>query len=217
MKIGIVAGGPEQAIPKLNDYDDQVDLWIGADLGALYLAEAQLPIAHAIGDFDSVKEEKIAAIRQYANQFKQYPAEKNETDLELAVEKAIQYRPASIYLFGVTAGRLDHELANIQLLYYLLKRGYKGTIIDHRNELTMYSAGEYCISAKANQLISFIPFSEEISGLTLSGFYYPLENKTVRWGSTRCISNQLLSNEGTFSFTNGIIMVIKSTEQDKHK
>lgn len=217
MRVGIVAGGPKEAIPKLNAYHNQIDIWIGADVGAIHLAEAGLPIAHAIGDFDSVDEENLSNMKLYANEFKQYPKEKNETDLELAVEEAIQYHPAAIFLFGVTAGRLDHELANIQLLYYLLKRGYKGTIIDQRNELTIFSAGEYHISAKETEYISFIPFSSEISGLTLNGFYYPLENKTVRWGSTRCISNQLISNEGTFSFTDGIIIMIKSTEEDKYK
>ena len=62
----------------------------------------------------------------------------------------------------------------------------------------------------------YIPFSSEVNGLTLKDFYYPLENKTVQWGSTRCISNQLMKQEGTFSFTQGILIMIKTTEKDNY-
>lgn len=216
MKIGIVAGGPKQALADLKLYLDEIDIWIGADTGAYYLLEAHLPIDCAVGDFDSVDASTRSRIEKNATIFKQYPKEKNETDLELAVEAAISYKPVSIILFGVTAGRLDHELANIQLLYYLLNQGFQATIVDRKNKLTMYSPGEYIVKAKNDELISFIPFSSEVNGLTLKDFYYPLENKTVQWGSTRCISNQLMKQEGTFSFTQGILIMIKTTEKDNY-
>ncbi|MFD2655275.1 thiamine diphosphokinase [Gracilibacillus thailandensis] len=212
MNIGIVAGGPEKALASLLSYRDDIDIWIGADLGASYLLRKQLPIDIAIGDFDSLDKEEKLVIKKQANSFREFPPEKNETDLELAVEAALSYQPASIFLFGVTAGRLDHELANIQLLYRLLEKNVTAKIIDHKNILSIYKPGHYCVQANSSELISFIPLTPTVEGLTLDGFYYPLDNYTVTWGSTRCISNQLIKEQGTFFFNDGILIMIKSTE-----
>ncbi|GAB2561495.1 thiamine diphosphokinase [Gracilibacillus alcaliphilus] len=212
MKIGIVAGGPEESLASLDLYQDEVDIWIAADAGAVYLLQNNLPIKVAIGDFDSISEEQRQLVKEKAENFRQYPDEKNETDLELAVETAINYQPASILLFGVTAGRLDHELANIQLLYRLLERGIDVTIIDRHNQLRMFHSGTYKIAAKPHELISFIPLSPAVKGLKLTGFYYPLDDYTLTWGSTRCISNQIIEDYGTFSFEDGILIMIKSME-----
>ncbi|WP_208589200.1 thiamine diphosphokinase [Gracilibacillus suaedae] len=212
MNIGIVAGGPEKALASLLSYRDDIDIWIGADLGASYLLRNQLPIDIAIGDFDSLDNEEKQVIKKQANNFREFPPEKNETDLELAVAAALSYQPASIFLFGVTAGRLDHELANIQLLYRLLEKNVSAKIIDHKNILSIYKPGYYSVQANSSELISFIPLTPTVEGLTLDGFYYPLDNYTVTWGSTRCISNQLINEQGTFLFNDGILIMIKSTE-----
>ncbi|GAE91677.1 thiamin pyrophosphokinase [Gracilibacillus boraciitolerans JCM 21714] len=216
MNIGIVAGGPLLALADLSIYKDKVDLWIGADLGANYLLNYNIDIDIAIGDFDSVSDQIKNRIKHNSNIYKEYPSEKNETDLELAIVTALTYNPTSIMLFGVTAGRLDHELANIQLLYRLLEQNIEAVIMDYKNEVSLYKPGRYNISARKEELISFLAFSSEVQGLSLEGFYYPLHNEKINWGgSTRCISNFLIEQEGTFLFESGILIVIKSTEEDK--
>ncbi|MGP4040343.1 thiamine diphosphokinase [Gracilibacillus sp. D59] len=212
MNIGIVAGGPKEALASLISYQNEVDIWIGADLGASYLLRNQLPIDIAIGDFDSIDKDEKELIKLQADIFREFPTEKNETDLELAIEAALSYQPTSIFLFGVTAGRLDHELANIQILYRLLEKNINAKIIDHKNILTVYQPGQHKVTAKNTELISFIPLTQRVEGLTLQGFYYPLDHYTVTWGSTRCISNKLINEQGTFLFNAGILIMIKSTE-----
>ncbi|WP_066194014.1 MULTISPECIES: thiamine diphosphokinase [Gracilibacillus] len=212
MKIGIVAGGPERALASLSTYKEDIDIWIAADAGAIYLMQYHLPIHVAIGDFDSISEEQRHDIQQEAERYKAYPKEKNETDLELAVEEAFRYQPSAILLFGVTAGRLDHELANIQLLYRLMDQGVDVTIVDRHNQIRMFQPGTYRVLANTSELISFVPLSPVVKGLTLHGFYYALEDYSLHWGSTRCISNQIIAHHGTFSFDEGILIMIKSKE-----
>ena len=60
--------------------------------------------------------------------------------------------------------------------------------------------------------ISFIPISTEVKGITLEGFKYPLTGCQIGLGSTRCISNELITDCGTFSFSEGILMIIRSTD-----
>ncbi|SDL75400.1 thiamine diphosphokinase [Sediminibacillus halophilus] len=212
MAIGIVGGGPEDYVPDLHAYPN-ITCWIGADKGAVTLIQQGLKPDLALGDFDSVTKKEMEKIRVHAREVKTFPPEKDETDLELAVMEAQERKSSSIYFFGVTGGRLDHSLANVQQLYRLEKQGIKGTIIDKGNQISLAFPGT--IQIRKDDMypyISFLPFTTNVSELTLQHFYYPLQNGYLEWGSTLCMSNQLLSEKGTFSFSEGILMVIKSRD-----
>ncbi|CDO02279.1 Thiamine pyrophosphokinase [Oceanobacillus picturae] len=210
--IGIIGNGP-QNYPDFAPFKEEIDFWIAADRGALALLAHNIPIDLAVGDFDSITADEKEHVRLHAKQFEEYPAEKDETDLEIALLKALEKHPERLYLFGVTGGRLDHEMINIQLLHTITENGVHGMIVDQSNLVELYKPGEYTVESSALYTnISFIPFSPTIKGLTLTGFYYPLSDKTVTWGSTLCISNRLIRNIGTFSFAEGILLLIKSRD-----
>ncbi|PAV29957.1 thiamine diphosphokinase [Virgibacillus profundi] len=213
LSVAIVGNGPIERHPDFQEYKNVIDIWIGADRGALTLVTNEIPIEYAVGDFDSINEEEKKVIQQNTNFFKEYPSEKNETDLEIALLKAYELDPDEIYLFGVTGGRLDHELINIQLLSSIVNKGIRGVIADSLNQLELTTPGMHTINyCEKYPYISFIPFTKEVSGITLSDFYYPLENQTISWGSTLCISNKLLSKSGTFSYKEGILLLVKSRD-----
>lgn len=211
--IGIVANGPETLIPELVNYQGEIDCWIGADRGALTLIQSGIRPNYALGDFDSINKQEEMIIEKNSKYFKKYPVEKDQTDIEIAIEKALEIKADTIYLFGVTGGRLDHGLVNIQMLYRLLIKKCTGIIIDCTNQMQIYEPGSYLVKEdKEFSNVSFIPFTKHVVGLTLDGFYYPLQNYNLNWGSTRCISNKLLLNNGTFSFNAGILLLIKSRD-----
>lgn len=217
VNIGIVGGGPDHLIPDLSIYKDKIDVWIGADRGAWTLTKFALHVHYAVGDFDSTKEKELEAIQNNAAHFEQYPAEKDKTDIEIAILKAIELQAETIYLFGVTGGRLDHELINIQLLHSIADKNIRGILVDKNNKLELTTAREHIVKHDEDYpYISFIPFTQEVKGLSLTGFYYPLENETITWGSTLCISNKLLSISGTFSYSEGILLLIKSRDASVH-
>ncbi|WP_099158048.1 thiamine diphosphokinase [Virgibacillus ndiopensis] len=211
--IAIVGNGPTNLLPDLALYKDLVNIWIGADRGAYTLIKNQIKPDYAVGDFDSINVEEKEQIKNYAMNFLEYPVEKDQTDLEIAILKAYELNPVKIYLFGVTGGRLDHELINIQTLYSIMKNQISGVIVDKNNQLEMVTPGRHYLSFDKNYpTISFVPHTENVDGLTLDGFYYPLVNQTISWGSTLCISNKLLLKNGTFSFSKGILLLIKSRD-----
>ncbi|GAB3067635.1 thiamine diphosphokinase [Virgibacillus ainsalahensis] len=213
VSIAIVGNGPEEYHPDFKVYKDKIDIWISADGGALSLMKNHIPIEFAVGDFDSVNEEEKMLIQNYVERFDEYPSEKDETDLEIALLKAFELQPDSIYLFGVTGGRLDHQLVNIQLLYSIVTKGFQGIIIDKSNFVELTLPGEYQIHHDEEYPnISFIPYSEHVFGLSLSGFKYSLLNQDISWGTTLCISNKLISNNGTFSYERGILLLVKSRD-----
>lgn len=211
--VGIVGNGPMEYIPFLQDYREHVDVWIGADRGALTIIENKLRPEYAIGDFDSITQTEKEKIKLDSDSVLEYAVEKDQTDLEITLGKAFELNPDCIYLFGVTGGRLDHAMVNMQLLHQVMERNIRGVIVDKLNQLELAEPGKHTISHQSEfPNISFLPFTPEIKGLTLIGFYYPLNERTVSWGSTLCISNKLLSKSGTFSFNEGILLVIKSRD-----
>jgi thiamine pyrophosphokinase len=60
--------------------------------------------------------------------------------------------------------------------------------------------------------ISFLPMTLAVTNLTLDGFKFPLKDRHISMGSTLCISNELISDYGTFSFSKGILLVIRSDD-----
>lgn len=211
--IAIVGGGPLVSIPSLGSYAPEVDVWIGADEGAMYVINQNLALQMAVGDFDSITKREQQQLHLKAKSVKTYPEEKNETDLELAIMHAIDFRPSLILFFGVTGGRIDHTLINIQLLYKLMKKGIKAQIIDSSNTIELYQPGNYKVRKSIMYpYISFIPLSEIVKGLSLQGFYYSLENKTIEWGSTLCLSNKILLEVGSFSFDDGTLILIQTRD-----
>ncbi len=212
LSVGIMGSSPDSP-GDLSEYDKKINIWIGADRGAITLIERQIRVDYAVGDFDSITDIEKRMLMDYAVSMEEYPSEKAETDLEIALLKAMELNADQVYLFGVTGGRLDHELSNIQLLYSFVTKGIRGMIVNENNYLELTLPGEHQINQDSRYpYISFIPFSPEVEGLTLKGFYYPLANQDIYWGSTLCISNELIKKSGTFSFNEGILLLIKSRD-----
>ena len=215
MIINILAGGPEDLLPELSSFSNAADIWVGVDRGVLTLIQNGLQPKMAFGDFDSVSNEELLIIEEKVKELNRFKPEKDETDMELALNWALEQNPEKIRLFGATGGRLDHLFANIQLLIKPVLEGnfVPVEIIDKKNKIYIKAPGEYTIKQNPNfKYISFVPITMEIKGLTLRNFKYPLTDRTVPAGSTLCISNELIDDCGTFSFTEGILMVVRSKD-----
>ena len=86
-------------------------------------------------------------------------------------------------------------------------------MIDHQNIIQIKAPGTYQVQKIVNKkYISFVSISAMVKGITLNGFKYPLTDFQMDLGSTRCISNELINDCGTFSFSKGILMIIRSTD-----
>ncbi|MDX5476260.1 MAG: thiamine diphosphokinase [Bacillaceae bacterium] len=216
MIIHLVAGGPIENVPNLQQWNDNSEeiIWVGIDKGVQYLLAANILPKKAFGDFDSVTEEELEYLTKKLPDLSIFPSEKNEIDSELAMNWALKQKPTKIRMFGVTGGRLDHFFGNVQLLINSLEKYQcKVEMIDTQNIVYLENSGTYHISKKNNfKYISFIPITKEVKGLTLKGFKYKLTDQLITWGETLCISNELISNSSTFSFEEGILMVIRSTD-----
>lgn len=214
-EINIVAAGPDDIVPDLALYNTKNSLWVGVDRGVCKLISVGIKPEFAFGDFDSVTMAELKIIEANVSSINKFASEKNETDLEIALRWAINYGAKRIRIFGATGGRLDHLIANVFLL--LLPNSSNLTsdieIIDKNNIAYLKRPGSYPIFFDENKkYVSFIPLIDEVKNLTLNGFKYPINNRHISLGSTLCISNELINKQGNFSFTDGILLIVRSSD-----
>ncbi|MEO3945544.1 thiamine diphosphokinase [Gorillibacterium sp. CAU 1737] len=190
------------------------DRLIGADHGAWFLVENGIVPDLAIGDFDSVTAEERHAIEEKSRQMEACdPIDKDYTDTELAVERAIAGAPSSITLLGVLGTRFDHSLANIHLLVKCAERGVPCRIVDAHNEIALVQPGApQSVKRSRYANVSLLPLSLEVTGITLTGFQYPLTDARLTMGQSLGISNVLNGELGTVETKSGLLLVIQSVD-----
>jgi len=186
------------------------DLLIAADGGARHLhALGRLP--HLIvGDLDSVDPALVAQYAEAGVRIERHPTAKNQTDLELAIECALGAEVQEVLLVGATGGRIDHTLANVLIL---AQRRWPVPlrIIDGGQSITLLRGpGEVAIEGIAGQTLSAIPLTARVTGITYEGLEYPLHNATLRLGSTRGVSNRLLSRRAIVRIRSGLLLLALS-------
>ncbi|RNB74456.1 thiamine diphosphokinase [Brevibacillus panacihumi] len=188
------------------------DVLVGVDRGAWFLIDNGHSPHLSIGDFDSVTEEEKKQIASKSLQVTDCdPVFKDLTDTEMALQWAIRQQPAEILLIGVLGTRFDHTLANVHLLEKGLQAHIPCRIIDAHNEIRLITDGVTIESGPYDHL-SLLPFSQEVTGITLQGFQYPLEKATLRIGDTLGISNVLIEPTGHISLATGKLLVIRSKD-----
>nr|WP_300094101.1 hypothetical protein [Sedimentibacter sp.] len=68
------------------------------------------------------------------------------------------------------------------------------------------------LDKKEGSFVSLIPLTENISGLTLEGFKYPLDRVVVKRGSTLCVSNEIISDKGRIILEKGTALLFISRD-----
>lgn len=188
------------------------DLIIGADRGALYLVECGIYPDIALGDFDSVLPEQQDKIRKYSKRLISCdPVHKDLTDTELALELAIEEHVGEVLLLGATGTRIDHTLANLQMLRQAMQQHIHCIIQDGHNRIMMTST-EAVVEERGYTYTSLLPMTAEVTGITLEGFMYPLLNATLNMGQSRGVSNRLIAPAGKVYIESGLLLIIQSKD-----
>ena len=167
-----------------------------------------------VGDFDSADPAALADFRRREHiVWEVHQPEKDDTDTELAIKRAAAMGAGYIVLLGATGGRLDHLLGNIHLLYPCLQQGVEACILDPGNKLYLID-GERRFKRREvwGTYISFLPLTEEVKGITLRGFKYPLTDKDIAIGTSLCISNELAADEAVITLQDGVLIVVESRD-----
>jgi thiamine pyrophosphokinase len=208
MKQAIIIGGGPVSLSQLKDeLQTRPDLLIAADHGAEYLLDLGVFPDILIGDLDSLSPEALKRIRQQGIIPKIYPAQKDQTDLELALDQAIAYGMNRIKILGGLGNRLDHTFGNTGLLIKALKHGIEAHLLDPYHDLTVMNQ-KIILPKKAGWAVSLVPLTETVKGVTTSGLAYPLNHEDLKIDATRGLHNEFAASQATVEIDGGFLLVI---------
>lgn len=180
---------------------------IAVDGGADKARKLELIPDLIIGDLDSAAEKNLSYFKNKEVKIKKYPIEKNKTDSELAIDYCLEKKYSELYIIAALGGRIDHQLANINLLEYIYNLNLKAKIISNKSEISLITAKKV-FRSKENYRLSLIPQSKKIESLTIKGCKYNLKNKNINRSQSRGVSNLITKKKAKITIKNGLLLYV---------
>lgn len=186
------------------------DYCIAADGGARHALMLGCRLDAVVGDLDSLEPAVVKQLADLGVIIKRYPVAKDQTDLELAIEFALEQGATEIVLLGAVGDRLDQTLANLLIL---AQRDWpvQLTLVE-RNQIAQLVRPDQLVTLQAGvgDTVSILPLSNIVTGITYTGMRYPLHNATLHFGSTRGISNEVSAVPATVTIATGRLLLIQT-------
>ncbi len=183
------------------------DTIICADGGTRHALALHVRPKLIIGDMDSVEKAQLQKLQKDGVIVESFPRDKNETDLELALERALEMKPEQILIVAALGGRLDQTLANITLLTDPRLAGFDIRLDDGVEEIFLCQ-DQAQVQGRSGDLVSLIPWQGEVSNIQTQNLKYPLQRETLYPDKTRGVSNEMLSDSASVSIGAGLLLVV---------
>jgi thiamine pyrophosphokinase len=183
------------------------DFLVAADGGARHVLSIGAQPDVLIGDLDSVSKGLLADLVSDEVEIVQFPEDKDETDLELALAYALERHPDSILVVAALGDRLDQTLANLMLLTSPKLAGLP-VRIDDGIEQAFFCREQAEITGRSGDVVSLIPWGGAVEGLATQGLQWPLQGETLYPDQSRGISNLMLAERASLTFRSGLLLVI---------
>ncbi|MCM1320967.1 MAG: thiamine diphosphokinase [Bacteroides sp.] len=202
---------------------DAADYVIAVDGGYKYVWEHRIAPDLIIGDFDSFYDIATDAMRRSFEKHPfviKLPAEKDDTDMYVAVKYGIQNGCTRFLLYGGTGGRISHTMANIQCLVMLARCGMRGYLyapeymhggVSVGEVMTVIHNSKICFSPESKGFISVFSLDAECSGVCETGLKYGLSDYTLLNNYPVGVSNEFTGCRSEISVASGSLLVVYTT------
>lgn len=195
----VVGGGENYGLPIRPQTGDLV---VAADAGLRCLKAQGVNADYIIGDFDS-----LSYIPRSPNVTVLSP-EKNETDMSAAIQIGIKQGYVRFHIYGGTGGRIDHTIANFQLLARLATQHRQGFLFEQGNVITAIHNNSLSFDAVPAGYVSVFAHSDLAEGVCLKGLKYELDRALLNNTFPLGVSNEFMGTKSSITVENGTLLVI---------
>ena len=209
MRINLFLNGTMHQPESISKVIRPDDINIAVDGGARHCWKLGIQPAIAIGDFDSLNEDEIVRLLQEGAEMITYPKEKDQTDLELALELAMQRGADEVVILAGMGHRWDMTTANLLVLARPQYRDLHIRFVDNGQQI-------FCISeqtelkGKIGDTVSLLPLGGDAQGVSTTGLKYPLEDETLYFSESRGVSNLITAEKVSVSLKSGTLLCFLS-------
>ena len=207
MKAFIYTGGNIWAdgIPEQPQKDDLI---IAADAGWCNAKSLGVTPQILVGDFDSLGEPDVPEDTEIIR----LPAEKDDTDTQVAVRIALERGADEIVIIGGLDGRLDHTLSSLAILEYLDLKHVHALMTSGKNRARFLRNNSTLIARSDFRYLSLIAADAKVKGVTVEGCKYPLNRATLTRLNQYTVSNEITGNCTLIDVRRGGVWIVESRE-----
>ena len=202
MKTGIcyvVGAGENYGLDFIPQAEDCV---IAADAGFAALEQRGLQIDMVIGDFDT-----LSFVPNHPNAIV-LNREKDTTDMLSAVREGVKKGYERFHIYCGTGGRMEHTIANMQLLAELSQSGKRGFLFGKDYIITAVTNGTLELPEQASGFVSVFSHSDKAEGVCIEGLKYELQNALLTNSFPLGVSNEFIGKKGKISVANGTLWIV---------
>ena len=210
----VVLGGCAPGAAFLRKMAAESDFLLCADSGLDAAIAADVRPDAVIGDFDSAKPESIAYMERENLPHIVYPAIKDDTDGEYALNLALEKGATEITLLGALGGRLDHALANLMMVVRAARHGAWAEIRAEGVRIVRVN-GSYTLAGARGSTISLLPLGTA-RGVSIRGCYYLIDDYTLESDSSRGMSNVVTADEAVITVREGDLLLFHYSDIHGH-
>ena len=215
-KAFIISGGSMDQTFGLEMFQEhQPEIIIAVDSGLKFLYDNQIVPTHIVGDFDSVEPEIIEYYKKQTDiPIREFNPVKDASDTEIGLRYGLELGAKELWLLGATGTRLDHVMANIQILKIALDAGVEAYIADPNNKISLRKK-EIVLKKQddCKNYFSIFPFGGIVEDVTIEGAKYPLEYYRLCPYDSLCVSNEVSEVEARITFPEGIIILMETRDR----
>ena len=210
-QVFIIANGELDSETAHRLRNASVDWLIAVDGGADHCRALGLVPNLIVGDLDSLTPETLTHFSQAGVPLECHPAQKDETDLELALLSAVRQGAEYIILAGALGGRLDMTLANVLLLTRPQLRHVRIELWEQQRKTWLLRPPGGEAHGQPGDTLSLIPLQGDAEGLTTEGLAYPLNDETLFFGQARGLSNVFTESLARIQIRAGVLLAIHTS------
>jgi len=203
----IFANGQLPDIDKARSLLKNDDYIICADGGTRHALTLQVRPDLIIGDLDSAEQGALRKFKEEDVNIELYPRDKNETDLELAIKRALELNPEQIVIIAALGGRLDQTLANIALLTDPRFSTLDIRLDDGLEEI-LVCRDQAEVHGRSGDIVSLLPWQGAVSETQTTNLKWALHKETLYSDKTRGISNEMTSDTASISIGSGVLIIV---------
>lgn len=206
----VVVTGGDAISPDVLRHVPPGALVIGVDSGVAHAVDLGLGVDVAVGDFDSLPGDALAAVTAAGARIEHHPPAKDATDLELGLAEALAAGAARVVVLGGHGGRLDHFLANALLLAAEPFADLEVTA--HMGPATVTVARPShpaTVTGEPGSTVSLLPVGGPACEVATTGLLYPLRGEDLAPGTTRGVSNELTAASAGVTLRAGTLLVVQ--------
>jgi thiamine pyrophosphokinase len=185
-------------------------LVIAADSGLAHVYALGRTPHVVVGDFDSVDPDHLEQATTEGARIERHPADKDATDLELALEIARQLGATEVTVIGAGGGRLDHLLTAMTLLAAPEWAEMRIEAFAGPARLTVVHDHADLVGA-IGSLVTLLVVGAAATGITTTGLRWPLVDENLAATSTRGVSNEITASPATVTVGTGTLLAIQPT------